>query len=207
MVVAGELPRAGQRLQIGENLRVTWSSWQDTLFEWPHLLDAVDAIGDGDEHGGERIVLVELSADPRLIADSPCPLGALSALKRRSGVLFMSKRETERMAHMARERWSIFGMLFARSRLKRLLDWRFVVKLGYPVDGTAREHEHLWFRVEGIAPDRVRGVLLNEPIHLPDLRRGTEGWHDLEQLTDWGIETPRGSFSPETADILWDIDM
>ena len=86
----------------------------------------------------------------------------------------------------------------ARARHGDAADWTFLVKLGYRVDGgDPHEREHLWFEVQEIAPNRLRGRLLNKPLQIAWLEEDQEDWHELDALTDWKIFSPLGEFSPE----------
>jgi hypothetical protein len=209
LLIGSELPEQGQAFEIGHDLQVTWRPWQDVVNERGDLLGGKeDREGIGNDHGGHRFVLLQAGSEDKESTQEPLlrsPLEVLDDLDHKSGVLFISKRETERMARLAKERWAVFGMLFARHKDNESEDWRFLAKLGYQVEqGDSKEREHLWFEVKEIAPGRLKGALLNEPIHIGHMNEGQEKWHDLSLLTDWNILSNLGAFNPETADYLWD---
>lgn len=227
LLVGNELPEAGDAFPVGHDLKISWKPWQDVLNTRDIGLGGIeDRKGIANDHGGYRYVLLDApkTKEPKLDTEDDkeektgegknqesqadswrSPLTALEELGDTSGVLFISKRETERMARLAKERWSIFGMLFARHKDDEIENWRFLAKLGYPVaEGDTSEREHLWFEIKEIAPGRLKGLLLNEPVYISRLKEGDEGWHDLGLLTDWNIVSVLGAFNPETADYLWD---
>jgi hypothetical protein len=197
-----ELPPPGSPFRAGQDLWIAWRPWEKVVRERPRT-----ALGGRDDredeaHQGYRIVLVDPQPRGRRRKRWGPPLKALRRLNEDHSVLFITARETERMARLARERWPEFGMLFARHKRD---GWEFLVKLGYVVDGgEPHEREHLWFEVKEIVPDRVRAVLLNAPYYIERMRAGQEDWHGLDHLTDWSISTPLGTFNPETAEYLWD---
>jgi uncharacterized protein YegJ (DUF2314 family) len=103
------------------------------------------------------------------------------------------------MAMLARERWGSFGTLFASRHPD---EWRFAVKLKFPMDDDPRHGEHLWFDCLGIQPGRICGKLVSEPTFLGKLHVGQTDWFELGRLSDWRIFTPTGVFSPENAEVL-----
>lgn len=202
LLIAGGRPEAGRPFEVGPRLEVSWRPWRSVVEGRPGLLGgADDRRGAGNDHAGERIVLLAPRAPEGADPLSSRPLAALAALARPRGALLLPRAETARMARLARERWPIFGMLFARG--SRDPGWSFFVKLAYSSPRAAAEH--LWFRVEDIKPDRLRATLVNEPLELDVLEDGDESWHPLERLTDWLIRCPLGLFEPETADQLWEV--
>ncbi|MDF1663801.1 MAG: DUF4026 domain-containing protein [Planctomycetota bacterium] len=227
LLIGSDLPDAGEAFPVGHDLKISWKPWQDVLKARDSSLGGLgDRRGIANDHGGYRYVLLDApenkestpegdpseegeSAEKNATNEKPpswqSPLATLEELGESSGVLFISRRETERMARLAKERWAIFGMLFARHKDDEVEDWRFLAKLGYQVeDGDSSEREHLWFEIKEIAPGRLKGLLLNEPVYISRIKEGDEGWHDLELLTDWNIVSNLGAFNPETADYLWD---
>jgi hypothetical protein len=203
LLIGSELPEENEVFPIGHDLQIIWKHWQNVVKDGDDRLGGKgDREGLGNDHGGYRNVLLQVSDDQ---TKAGTPLTALKYLEEKSRVLFVSKRETERMARLARERWAIFGMLFARHKDEKDDPWRFLAKLGYEVDEEdSSEREHLWFEVHEIAPGRLKGKLLNEPVYVSRLKDGAEGWHELSRLTDWNILSAFGAFNPETADYLWD---
>ena len=185
---------------IGQDLQVAWRPWQAAVAEMPS-----SSIGGWEyrrreaAHDGYRAVLVESQPKGWIHRRWVPPVPALEKLTDARTTLYKTVAETRRMADLARERWSTFGLLFA-SRPPR--DWRFAVKLSYPMPDEPRHHEHLWFDVVGLKPDRIRATLVSQPTHVNHLEIGETSWHSLSQLSDWRIFTPEGVFDPESADLL-----
>lgn len=211
-VLDQELPPPAVPFQIGHELEVSWRPWHEVADQYPKAFGGrQDRRGLDGSHQGERLIIGPAHPNkhaPRELHGSfisqVVPIEALDALTQRGGIQYLSKRDTERMASLAKERWPIFGMLFARHKDHRE-HWSFLAKFGYPVDdGSESEREHLWFDVQDIVPGQIKAALLNEPMYVSSLNQGESDWHDLKRLTDWTIISPLGHFNPESADYLWD---
>jgi len=194
------IPAPGESFFVGHGLELAWLPWSEGIAGYSGELGGRDDRSSSDEdHGGHRVILFSAAE----LAERRPPLELLRRLDQDDGVLYVSKRETERMSLLARERWPVFGMLQARHKADE--DFTFLVKLGYEIDGGSQdEREHLWFEVSGIAPDLVTAKLINRPLQVAALKEGDEGQHELERLTDWTIFSPFGAFDPETAELLWE---
>jgi len=150
-----------------------------------------DRQGEMSDHAGDRLVIL----DP--VLDVP-PIVQMRA-SGTDATLFKSLEETRRQQKLSQSRWGTFGQLYAMHR--RTGQWRFNVKLAYR-QRSRPFHEHLWFEVLGLKPDRIHGRLLNQPIDVPDLRIGQEIWQSLDRMTDWLIVAPDGLYDPEAASVL-----
>jgi hypothetical protein len=93
----------------------------------------------------------------------------------------------------------VLGILFASPHPA---DWRFAVKLSFPMDEDPRHSEHLWFDVMAIRPGEVLGRLVSVPTFVGRQGIPAQGWQDLRRLSDWRIVTPMGVFDPESAGVL-----
>lgn len=191
-------PAPGQVLTIGHRLQVCYFAVADVLRDFTPRLGG-PAEREDSEHNGRRLVLT--AADPEAQGRFRSPHKMLRRLAEEEAVLYISKRETQRMARLALERWPNFGMLFARHRQQHPR-WRFLCKLGLKTEH--EEREHLWFEVLGMKPGQIRGKLLNNPLGIQTLKRNSEAWCDLSLLTDWVILTSLGRFNPESSDELWE---
>jgi hypothetical protein len=84
------------------------------------------------------------------------PVTVLAAIaKAEEGTIWKSVSEIERQKVLANDRWQLFCKLYERKKD----DWRFLLKLGCPIDATANRHEYLWFNVLELQHDRVRASL------------------------------------------------
>jgi uncharacterized protein YegJ (DUF2314 family) len=114
-------------------------------------------------------------------------------------LMMISEQETDRMAHLAREKLGAFIHYFNRFGSNQ--SWGFYIKLGYGVDDK-RGREHLWFLVHEIDEQRVSAELLNRPYHVTDLREGDLIVADVEQMSDWNVISPLGSYNPDKISLL-----
>jgi hypothetical protein len=202
-----QTPEPEAPFAVGQGLEVSWRPWQAVAAElssdasggWHHRKDEF-------AHVGYRAVLTAPRPLTQNGAGAPTrlwtpPRDALLQITRPETTLFRSLYETRRMASLAHERWSDFGMLFAS---RRSSNWRFAVKLRYG-DEDGGQCEHLWFEVHGVRPGRVQAKLLSTPTFVEHAELTELQWHDLSRLSDWRILTNRGSFDPENADVLFDL--
>lgn len=184
---------------IGRELEICWRPWQAVVAESSPRVGGWDTRRREPGHAGYRAVLL----DPYRTATAPrhwrAPLSVLERLLRSETTLYKTTSETERMARLARERWGSFGTLFASRHPD---DWRFAIKLNFPMEHDPNHGEHLWFDCLAIQPGRVQGRLVSAPAFLRTLSIGESSWHDLDRLSDWRIFTPEGVYDPETADAL-----
>ena len=130
-----------------------------------------------------------------------CPSSLVPTLER-NPMLYVSNMETARMALLAAEKLPRFARLFAE--LGHEEGTRFLVKLGYPVDGARGddEREHLWFDVHSLEGDSVDATLLNQPYYIDRMHEGQRAKHPLEKLSDWAILSPHGRFGPDSVHAL-----
>ncbi|MEM9075255.1 MAG: DUF4026 domain-containing protein [Myxococcota bacterium] len=186
-------PDADEPFVPGRDMELVWIPWRKALGRskprGPGGMDDRDAA-----HAGESGVL-KVPTDSWTGRKLCCP-SRLTPNLERNPMLYLSNMETVRMALLAAERLPRFAALFARKGGHP--DWRFLVKLGYPVDGGDDEQrEHLWFDVHGLDGADVDATLLNEPYHVARLHCGDRGPHSLEKLSDWTVISPFGQFGPD----------
>lgn len=185
---------------VGKDLRLAWRPWQAVVSE---LRD--DSPGGWDfrreefGHSGDRAVLVHPHPVKTPAKQWRPPLEILERICEHRTTFYVSTAETERMSKLARERWGTFGLLFASSKC---MDWKFAVKLGFPMGPDNKRREHLWFEVCSLRPGGVQGKLVSQPVHAQGLVEGSVDWYDLDRLSDWRILTPSGIYDPATAESL-----
>lgn len=184
---------------IGRDLQIAWRPWQAFVAENDPAAGGFAHRRREPGHAGYRAVLVAPTTSETGRRRWKPPLEALSRLTRAETTLFKTPSESRRMARLARERWGTFGTLFAS---RRPADWRFAIKMCYPMEHDPEHGEHLWFDCLAIRPGQVRGRLVSEPRFIANMSVGDENWHDLDRLSDWRIITLKGAFDPETADAL-----
>jgi hypothetical protein len=197
-----QTPEPETPFAIGQGIDISWRPWQVVAEERDHRANGGWKFRTDEwAHTGYRAVL--FASQPTILPGGGkiwnTPSEVLFKLTQPETTLFRSAYETRRMASLAQERWSSFGMLFAG---RRPADWRFAVKLRYGDDNGSRG-EHLWFEVLGIRPGRIQARLISFPTMVHDLEIGQAGWHDLARMSDWRVLTPQGTYDPETADELF----
>lgn len=186
--------------EIGEGLELAWRPWQAAVAELPaHGVGGWDYRQNDEGHAGFRAALVTSESSRWTRRRWGTPLDVLSRLLDAKTTLYKTTNETRRMAKLARERWSSFGILFASRHPE---SWKFTVKLGYPMNEAEQRLEHLWFDVLEIKPNRICGKLVSVPRHPVPNAVPEIDWHPLDRLSDWRILTPEGIFDPESADRL-----
>ncbi len=80
----------------------------------------------------------------------------------------------------ARERWPEFVAAFQG---REPGDERYLVKARFA--GEDGEVEHMWLQVLGLEPEYVHGHLLNEPMHTPRLKKGSQVEVAITDVSDW----------------------
>jgi hypothetical protein len=196
MFIERGTPPPGQPFEAARGMPLVWVPWEH----------GVRVVGQG--MGGEQDRDVD-HRGPRGLLFVPgerleSAQGYLPQLED-NPVFFVSDMETERAALLARERAPRFVALFARVGLGPGAErWRFLVKLGYEVDGAAlaSHREHLWFDVHAIEGERVEATCLNRPYGVSRLDEGQRGWHELARLSDFTILCEHGQFGAEHIDAL-----
>jgi hypothetical protein len=200
------MPSPGKPFAVGPGLDVTFQPWQAVA---PFVGDApggrVDRAGEPDSpHTGVRAVVCDPKPKGAYRKTWTWPQEALERIRRGEGTLFLSRRETLRLAGRAQARWPDFTGAFATlgPRLRQAgadLDRarvRFLVKAAFTENAPGNEREHLWFAVRRFEGDRARGELLNEPSLTRSLSRGDVTWIERQAVSDWSVVTPLGSFGP-----------
>ncbi len=200
LVVDLGLPEPGEPFEVGNDVFVRLVPWEQAAQAMPD-----DALGgmkrredhDGHRRDGARIAVCALDS-------YDWPAAAAARVQQGEAALFKSTAATHRAALLARATLGRFAALFqvvpaARRRDSADRVAAFIVKAGFAVPRNLAQHEdereHLWFETIELKGDRVRGMLLNDPMHVR-LRRGDETWIDRNVISDWQIFTPRGQFGP-----------
>jgi uncharacterized protein YegJ (DUF2314 family) len=189
------VPLPNTRFDAGNGLPLVWLPWEAAR----QYVDGtpLGAPERDADHGAERGVLLAPAKDsPDRLQTPRCYVPVIEA----DPIFYVSSAETERMQRLARERLPSF--LALQSRFAKNRKWNFHVKLGLATDDrdghTCGGAEHLWFDVHSATAKSVDGTLINQPHRIRGLREGQRGTFDLQLLTDWSIESPRGRFTPES---------
>ncbi len=218
-----QLPAPGEPMIIGNEMAVTFQPWPDVA---PYLDNhAPGGMRDRDDKNNDAHIGV------RAVVCDPTPRGsyrklwvwpqtALDRMERDDAVLYPAKRTTQRQATIARATWPDLAIAFASlsSPLLRTDDnpfnesdepcVRFIIKAGLSkTDESSDDREHMWFVVRQFDGDRAEVVLVNQPIHVEQLKKGDIARIDRETVSDWTVLTPAGSFGPSRVnDLLHTID-
>ena len=129
-----------------------------------------------------------VQAPPRMAIRSPNGEGATQNLSLRPA-LYVSPMENERMSLLASERLPRFLRLLREHRSGTC---KFLVRLGCPIEGTTT-HEQLWFEAHTCTGCQLETTLISQPESLK-LQPGQRSLQRLDFLSDWAIETDRGSY-------------
>ena len=194
MFIERHAPGPREAFRAGRGIELVWIPWEDAV----PMFDAGALGGPSDrnhDHSGPSGVLFARGDAADHLRSPSVHLETMDD----NPVLYVSDMETERMSLLSRERLPSFLALLEKHA--GTAGWKFLVKLGYAVDGaeTATDREHLWFDVHGAKDGNVEATLLNEPYHIARMHDGERGWHPLKRVSGWSILSPRGRFGPESA--------
>ncbi len=204
------LPAPGEPLPVGPDLDVTVVPWQAVAPFVSGPGGPVDRTGDEEDnpHVGLRAVVcgVERLGTYKKIWQAPCE--ALARIAHGEATVFLSARETERQARLARRGWPQLAVAFNglgphRVRIDSIPTGpedgpaaRFLLKAGLTAGGSGGEREHLWFVVRRFEPERAEVELLNQPMFVRALSRGDVTWIGRDVVSDWSVVTPEGTYGP-----------
>ena len=104
-------------------------------------------------------------------------------------MLYYSTDETIRMSMFAKENFYYFGNIFENQ--KNSNGWSFLVKIGCRYEEDSEERfEHMWFDIEEITENTVKGKLINTPYFISDMKNGEVYELKRDDMSDWIIYTP-----------------
>ncbi len=225
-------PAPGEALDVGAGLQVTLQPWREVA---PYVERRApggleDRRGADNAHAGPGAVVCALRPEGTLRRTWRWPREVLLQIEHGDGLLYLSRRATERAAARAQATWAQLAEAFVElPEERRRADGepdragdpaaaRFMIKAGLasacrpegaevvvsagPVDGAEGEREHMWFVVQRFEAGRARGMLLNEPALVAGLRRGDVVWIDRDMVSDWSVITPEGAFGPDELEAM-----
>lgn len=207
MLIERGAPDPEQPFEVGRDMRVAWRPWNEALEDaGPLSAGGMDDRPDHDFLVGSLYVPTDRKTG--LLRRRPVRLSVAEYVPLIEGnpIFYISAMETRRMTMLALERFKAF-----RSLEKRFRDdgeWTFLVKLGYAVDEQYADdpaypsNEHLWFEVHAVDQARVDATLINEPYAIARMGEGDRDWHAVDELSDWTIQSPLGSFGPDRVGLL-----
>lgn len=184
---------------VGKDMDVVWRRWDRVAEMRPK--DVLGGWEDREGHDGLVGSLFVQSKKRRFLRRQThwSSVSEFVGLIDDNPIFYVSNMETRRMAMLASEHFPLFRRVHGRFREDEA--WRFLVKLGYQVDGEEddpdRESEHLWFDVHAIDGARVDATLLNQPYFIDRMDEGQRGWHAIDQLSDWSVMTDERSYGPD----------
>jgi hypothetical protein len=200
LLLGGGQPPLRKTIQVGNGLKVSLVEWEKFVFQLP--LETVGGmhsrtLESGAEdlfHTGYRVAVVSQKPKGFFKKKWSLPITVLAAIaKAEDGTMWKSIAELERQKILANERWPQFLKLYAH----KMSEWKFLLKLGCPIDPAASRHEYLWFNVIEMEKDRVRASLRTQPFGTKKFKPGEEAWHPLDKIADWKIFTPDRDITPE----------
>ena len=202
LLLGGGQPPLRKTVQVGGSLKVSLIEWEKFVFQLP--LETVGGMHSRTRESGEwyvfrpgyRVAVVSQKPKGFFKKKWSLPVTVLAAIaKAEEGTIWKSIAEIERSKILANDRWHIFRKLYERKRD----DWKFLLKLGCPIDASASRHEYLWFNVLELEQDRVRATLRTQPFGAKKFKPGEEAWHPLDKIADWKVLTPDRDVQPEDA--------
>lgn len=187
-------PCPGERFEAGRELELAWAPWPKALSK--HAPRGPGGETDRDDAHAQPAGVLYVPVKSLARTHWRCP-STLAPVLENDPLLYVSRMETERMATLAKERWSLFEAALRRHREAR--GYRFLVKLGYEGEGAnADQREHLWAEVHDAHDDVLDATIACRPRLVP-LQQGQRSTHDLARVTDWLVVTPHGNVGPDDA--------
>lgn len=148
------------------------------------------------EHTENRAVLCEPEANKRsLFRRRPAKPEPSRFIRQFGGggiAVNFSTFASERMAHRARQ---TLPLLREISQEFESIGIPIAAKLGCPTD-SGQGNEHMWFEIHSIGDQSLDGTLLNQPFDISGMKQGDRGQRPIEWLSDWMVQTPVGSITP-----------
>lgn len=208
-------PEPGEPIAIGDGISVVLQPWREVV-----EFVAADAPGGADTRkddpdnpfAGVRAVICSDEQKGALRKIWTWPAEAIEQLESNSAVLWRSNRTSARESARANATWPRLATAIASVSSDALNTSRdeieatdarcirVLVKARFADENWSGDQwEHLWFIVHAIEGDRVDGELANTPVLLQHLSEGDRIWIDRDQLSDWWVFTPFGTFAPTTA--------
>lgn len=180
---------------IGYGLNFVWIRWEDMIVNYPAEIPGGLQERSPEEGNYGPSGIVFLSENDEIYAPD-----VLTEELRENPVYFIKDEETERMSALAYEQFEYYRHIFGRNNGAE--NWRFMVKLGLPVDD-GNGHEHLWFDLTHINDDdTLEVILLNQPYQIEKYKQHDTLTLPLEYLTDWLIYSPEKAY---TSDSIYEL--
>jgi uncharacterized protein YegJ (DUF2314 family) len=203
-----DLPAPGELMPIGPELDITLHYWKALMGQLAREAHGGpdDRAGDDNPHRGMRAVIC--GPQPRGVFRKQWtwPSEAVERVSQDRAVIYHSDRETQRAAKLARQRWDELATAFAAmvkhgpGQPPRAV---FTIKAAFTHGGHAEHREHMWIEVREFKADSATGELINQPLRLAHLRQGDIVTIGRDDVSDWQVFTPAGSFAPTDVPALW----
>ena len=184
---------------IGEGIVGTWVALEEVLDSYPPESLGGSA-GRDEEHGETAVIYVYLTEDDYK-KGKYTHISAANETMQNNLVYFISDEETARMKGLALERWGYFADAVTNPENNGLIKFGILVDEQYRREGDANL-EHLWFHIEGIDGDNIRGTLINQPYYIANLNEEDKMTINKSELTDWIIYTPFAEITPDKVYLL-----
>lgn len=214
-------PSSSDRFEIGTDLHVSLLPWQAIVNCLPKGVPGglADRKGDHkDGHGGVRAVVCTTRPELAAVKKWHWPAEVIRRLSEDEAGVYMTRRATERQAALAQRAWAELAMAFASAcpiihrngtmtsaieRNREMPPVVFGVKAGFADDTQTDSREHLWFEIRQFEGDRAKGILINQPLNVRQLERGSEVWIDRGLVSDWRVMTHEGCYGPNDVASMW----
>ncbi|MCA9295160.1 MAG: DUF4026 domain-containing protein [Phycisphaerales bacterium] len=207
-------PPPGESFELGTDLHITFQPWQAVV---PYLSPDIPGSAtdreesDDNAHTGIRAVMCAETPRGQYRKIWVWPEDVVNRLARDEAAVYITRRETERQARIAYATWPQIATAFAAlGDIAHLTgDDRqivFLLKSGFPVsDEEDADREHLWFEVRAFHGDAAETILINEPLLITSMERGTAKTIERCAVSDWKVLTNGRSLQPDEVGELWRI--
>lgn len=210
------LAAAGEPMEIGSDLHVTLHPWKSLMKQLAQdsLGGEADRKGEDDPHGGVRAVICGPEPRGTFRKQWMWPQEAVAKLAGDEAVVYRSRQATQRAAAAAQAAWDELATAFASAPKAAAADsasssngepsFAALVKAGFPADdGDPDHHEHLWFEIKRFDGGFAEAELVNQPLFIGSMSKGTMARIGREQVSDWIVFTAAGRFGPDSVPALW----
>jgi len=116
-------------------------------------------------------------------------------------VFGMSKTATDLIAQRSQETYPLLVELMDEFES---LELPVLAKVACRVD-SGQSDEHIWFEVHNADINGIDATCLNQPYEVSGLKQGDRGRHGFGQITEWQMQTPIGSITPNQLGVIRQI--
>lgn len=173
---------------------VTYISWTEALKEY-RSLDLGSVIDRQNSHNSRTSIIFVYKTEKDEKKGKVTKVSEFDKLWGDNPIFFISNEETKRMKNVAMERFN-----FVKDAAKKKEN-KIFIKIGIPIN-QSDELEHIWFELIEFQGDNFKARLLQEPYNVENIHEGDERIYTVQDVTDWSINTPDFTVTPESVYLL-----